>query len=67
MDKMGEVRLRWFRHLEKRCNNAPVKMCEGLVIEGTRRGRGRQKKYWGEVINHDMTQLQINEDIRNLR
>ncbi|KAG5611654.1 hypothetical protein H5410_022935 [Solanum commersonii] len=31
--------------------------------EGTRRGRGRPKKYWGEVIRQDMAQLHITEDM----
>ncbi|KAG5625253.1 hypothetical protein H5410_010471, partial [Solanum commersonii] len=26
-----------------------MRRCEGLAIEGTRRGRGRPKKCWGEV------------------
>jgi len=32
----------------------PIKRCEQLVLAGTRRGRGRHKKYWGEVIRRDM-------------
>lgn len=28
-----------------------------------RRGRGRPKKYWGEMIRHDMTQLELTEDM----
>ncbi|KAG5612483.1 hypothetical protein H5410_023764 [Solanum commersonii] len=28
-----------------------------------RRGRGRPKKYWGEVIRQDMAQLHITEDM----
>ncbi|XP_070010815.1 uncharacterized protein [Nicotiana sylvestris] len=49
-DKMREVRLRWFRHVHRRSPDAPVRRCERLVVEDTRRGRGRPKKYWGEVI-----------------
>ncbi|WMV29493.1 hypothetical protein MTR67_022878 [Solanum verrucosum] len=58
VDKMREVRLRWFGHVKRRCIDAPVRSCEWLVIQGTRRGRGRPKKYWGEVIGQDMTRLQ---------
>lgn len=43
--------------------NAPVRRCERLVVGGTHRGRGRPKKYWGEVITLDMTQLHIAEDM----
>ncbi|KAG5584745.1 hypothetical protein H5410_045179 [Solanum commersonii] len=63
VDKLREVRLRWFGHVKRRCADAPVRRCEGLDIEGTRRGRGRPKKYWGEVIRQDMAQLHITEDM----
>ncbi|KAG5609994.1 hypothetical protein H5410_021275 [Solanum commersonii] len=35
----------------------------GLVVEGTRRGRGRPKKYWGEVIRQDLAQFHLTEDM----
>lgn len=28
VDKMGEVRLRWFGYVKRRCSNAPVRKCE---------------------------------------
>ncbi|KAF3668235.1 Autophagy-related protein 18b [Capsicum annuum] len=34
-----------------------------LALDGFRRGRGRPKKYWGEVIRRDMEQLQLTEDM----
>ncbi|KAG5604424.1 hypothetical protein H5410_025916 [Solanum commersonii] len=40
-----------------------LRRCEGLVVEGTRRGRGRPKKYWGEVIRQDLAQLHLTEDM----
>ncbi|KAG5619742.1 hypothetical protein H5410_004960, partial [Solanum commersonii] len=43
--------------------DAPVRRCEGLVVEGTRRGKGRPKKYWGEVIRQDLAQLHLTEDM----
>ncbi|PHT45675.1 hypothetical protein CQW23_14833 [Capsicum baccatum] len=55
--KMREVRLRWFGHVKRRGMDAPV------VLDGFRRGRGRPKKYWGEVIRRDMEQLQLIEDM----
>ncbi|KAG5585499.1 hypothetical protein H5410_045933 [Solanum commersonii] len=42
---------------------SPVRRCEGLVVEGKRRGRGRPKKYWGEVIRQDLAQLHLTEDM----
>ncbi|KAF3666128.1 hypothetical protein FXO37_10723 [Capsicum annuum] len=52
-DKMGEVKLCCFRHVMKRGSDAPARRCETLVMDGFRRGRGRSKKYWREVIRHD--------------
>ncbi|KAG5577315.1 hypothetical protein H5410_057449 [Solanum commersonii] len=63
VDKLREARLRWFGHVKRRGANAPVRRCEGLVIEGTQRGRGRPKKYWGEVIRQDLAQLHLTEDM----
>ncbi|KAL3368566.1 hypothetical protein AABB24_009429, partial [Solanum stoloniferum] len=63
VDKLREARLRWFGHVKRRGADAPVRRCEGLVVEGTRRGRGRPKKYWGEVIRQDLAQLHITEDM----
>ncbi|KAF3670793.1 hypothetical protein FXO37_08351 [Capsicum annuum] len=62
-NKMWEVRLRWFGHVMRRGVDAPVHRCERLALDGFRRGRGRPKKYWGEVIRRYMEQLQLTEDM----
>ncbi|XP_070013262.1 uncharacterized protein [Nicotiana sylvestris] len=62
-DKMREGRLGWFGLVQGRSPDAPVWRCEWLAVEGTRRGKGQSKKYWGEVIRQDMTRLQISEDM----
>ncbi|XP_070050962.1 uncharacterized protein [Nicotiana tomentosiformis] len=62
-DKMREERLIWFGHVRRRSTDTPVRRCEGLKLEGLRRGRGRPKKSWGEVIRHNMAQLQLTEDM----
>ncbi|XP_070004684.1 uncharacterized protein [Nicotiana sylvestris] len=62
-NKMREARLRWFGHMQRRNLDAPVRMCQRLALTGTRRGRGRPKKYWGKVIRQDMAQFQIFEDM----
>ena len=62
-DKMRESRLRWFGHVKRRSIDAPVRRCERLAMESLRRGRGRPKKYWGEVIRQDMALLQLTEDM----
>uniref|UniRef100_M1BQ44 Polyprotein n=1 Tax=Solanum tuberosum TaxID=4113 RepID=M1BQ44_SOLTU len=46
-----------------RCAAALMRRWERWVVGGTRRGRGRPKKYWGEVIRQDMVQLWITEDM----
>ncbi|PHT37207.1 hypothetical protein CQW23_24907 [Capsicum baccatum] len=61
--KMREVRLTWFGHVMRRGMDAPVRRCERLALDGFRRGRGRPKKYWDEVIKRDMEQLQLTEDM----
>ncbi|PHT55553.1 Vacuolar protein sorting-associated protein 54, chloroplastic [Capsicum baccatum] len=61
-DKMREVRLRWFGQVIRRDSNAPVRRCERLAMDGFRRGRGRPKRYWREVIRHDMEQLELTEE-----
>ncbi|KAG5573939.1 hypothetical protein H5410_063705 [Solanum commersonii] len=46
-----EARPRWFGHVRKRC------------AHDEERGRGRPKKFWGEVIRQDLGQLYITEDM----
>ncbi|KAK4359648.1 hypothetical protein RND71_021877 [Anisodus tanguticus] len=48
-DKMREARLRWFEQVKRRGTDAPVRKCERVVMDGFKRGRGRPKKYWGEI------------------
>ncbi|XP_060183146.1 uncharacterized protein LOC132613111 [Lycium barbarum] len=62
-DKMREVRLRWFGHVMRRDTNALVRRCERLASDGFRRGRGRPKKCWGEVIRQDMAHFLLTEDM----
>ncbi|XP_070019956.1 uncharacterized protein [Nicotiana sylvestris] len=56
-DKMRESRLIWFTHVKRRSIVAPVRRCERLAVESFRRGRGRPKKYWEEVIRQDMAPI----------
>ncbi|KAF3684201.1 hypothetical protein FXO37_01445 [Capsicum annuum] len=62
-DKMREGRLGWFGNVMRRNTDAPVRRCERLALDGFRRSRGGPKKYWKEVIKHDMEQLQLTEDM----
>ncbi|KAF3634506.1 hypothetical protein FXO37_26455 [Capsicum annuum] len=60
---MREVRLRWFGHVMRRGTDAPIRRSERLALEGFKRGRGRPKKCWREVIKSDMEQLQLTKDM----
>ncbi|KAM3253038.1 hypothetical protein P3L10_007108 [Capsicum annuum] len=60
---MTEGRLRWFGHVMRRSTDASVRRYERLALDGFRRDRDRPKKYWREVIRHDMEQLQLTEDM----
>lgn len=62
VDKMREATVIWLGHVKRRCRNALVKRCGRLDIAVVRRGRGKLKKNWEEVIRQDMIQLQLTED-----
>ncbi|XP_047252924.1 uncharacterized protein LOC124887373 [Capsicum annuum] len=62
-DKMQEVRLRWFGHVMRRSRDVPVRRYEGFALDCFKRGKGRPKKYWREVIRRDMKQLLLSEDM----
>ncbi|XP_070019562.1 uncharacterized protein [Nicotiana sylvestris] len=62
-DKMRAAMLRWFGHVRRRSLDALVRRCEWLALAVMRRGRGRPKKYWGEVIRQYMARLQLTEDM----
>ena len=62
-DKLREARLRWFGHVRRRHPEAPVRRCESLSLGDGRRGRGRPKKSWKEVIRNDLTLLGLTEDL----
>ncbi|XP_019253945.1 PREDICTED: uncharacterized protein LOC109232645 [Nicotiana attenuata] len=56
-DKLRELRLRLFEHVKRRDIAAPVRRCERLTIADLRKGKGRPKRYWHEVIRQDMSLL----------
>ena len=62
-DKLRESRLRWFEHVQRRDHGALVRRCDNLPIDSCRRGRGRPKKSWREVIKRDLTLVGITEDM----
>jgi hypothetical protein len=62
-DKVREGRLRWYDHVLRRSPQAAVRQCENLSVEGTKRGRGRPKIIWKEVVARDLRDLDINPDL----
>ncbi|KAD3068294.1 hypothetical protein E3N88_36174 [Mikania micrantha] len=61
-DKVREGRLRWFGHVRRRSQPAPVRKVELLTVEG-KRGRGRPRLTWDEQIRQDLTELHLSEDM----
>ena len=62
-DKMREVSLHWFGHVMRRGSDALMQRCETLAMDDFRQGRDRPKKYWREMIRHDMKKLQLTDYI----
>nr|GEU36975.1 ribonuclease H-like domain-containing protein [Tanacetum cinerariifolium] len=62
INKMKEGRLRWFGHVRRRPQSAPVRRVEALVVDGMRR-RGRPKLRWEDRVKLDMKKLLLSEDM----
>lgn len=46
VDKMREVRSRWFGHVKRRSMDVLIRRCDRSTITDVRRGKGRSNKYW---------------------
>ncbi|GJV97159.1 retrovirus-related pol polyprotein LINE-1 [Tanacetum coccineum] len=66
IDKMMEGGLRWFGHVKRRPQTAPVRRVEAMLVEGSRR-RGRPKLRWEDRIKLDMKELLLSEDMTSDR
>nr|GEV53796.1 DEP domain-containing protein [Tanacetum cinerariifolium] len=64
--KMREGRLRWFGHVKRRPQTAPVRRVETFFVNGLRR-RGRPKLRWEDRLKQDMKELLLSEDITSDR
>ena len=45
-DKIREIRLRWFRHVQRRPTTALVRKNLAMKVDGPPRERGRLKRMW---------------------
>ena len=66
INKLREGRLRWFGHVKRRPQTAPVRRVEAMVVEGMRR-RGRPKLRWEDRLKLDMKELLLSEDMTSDR
>ncbi|PKA50681.1 hypothetical protein AXF42_Ash021015 [Apostasia shenzhenica] len=55
--------LRWFRYLNHRPIEAPVRKIELLDFAHVQRGRGRPKKTWQETIRSDLSYLNLDKNL----
>ncbi|GKD28592.1 hypothetical protein Tco_1239370 [Tanacetum coccineum] len=63
---MREGRLRWFGHVKRRPQSAPVRRVEPLTVNGARR-RGRPKLRWVDRLKTDLKELLLSEDMTSDR
>jgi hypothetical protein len=62
-EKLVQHRLRWFGNIQRRPPEAPVR--SGILShpENIRRGRGRLRLIWEEVIKRDLKELNISKEL----
>nr|GEW41840.1 protein transport protein SEC24-like CEF [Tanacetum cinerariifolium] len=61
-NKMREGRLRWFGHVKRRPQSAPIRRVESLTVDGARR-RGRPKLRWEDRLKTDLKEMLLSEDM----
>ncbi|GKB15750.1 hypothetical protein Tco_0849673, partial [Tanacetum coccineum] len=66
INKMREGRLKWFEHVRRRPQSAPVRKVEALVVYDIRR-RDRPKLRWEDRVKLDMKELLLSEDMTSDR
>nr|GEZ52785.1 hypothetical protein [Tanacetum cinerariifolium] len=57
-----DLRLRWFGHVKRRPQSAPVRRVEAMVVEGWGR-RSRPKLRWEDKLKMDMKELRLSKDM----
>ena len=65
MDKVREVRLRWFGHVQRREEEDSVRRILEADVHG-QQSRGRQRKRWIDVVKYNMEDLRLDlMDVEN--
>ncbi|GKG33959.1 hypothetical protein Tco_0434118, partial [Tanacetum coccineum] len=62
ISKIREGWLRWFRHVRRIPQSAPVRRVERLVVSGLRI-RGRLKLRWEDRVKLEMKELLLSKDM----
>ena len=62
-EKLVQYRLRWFGHIQRRPYDAPVRVGILGCAEGPKRGRGRPKMTWEEIIKRDLSNWSLSEEL----
>ncbi|GJW85460.1 hypothetical protein Tco_0158605 [Tanacetum coccineum] len=66
VDKMRGGRLRWFGHVKRRPQTAPIRRVEALLIDGSKRNGG-PKLRWEDRLKQDIKELLLSEDMTSDR
>nr|GEU46101.1 putative cytochrome P450 [Tanacetum cinerariifolium] len=66
INNVREGQLRWFGHVRRRPQSAPIRRVEALVVDGLKR-RGRPKLKWVHKVKLDMKELLLSEDMTSDR
>nr|GEY38319.1 hypothetical protein [Tanacetum cinerariifolium] len=66
VNKMREGRLRWFGHVKRRPQSAPVRRVESLTVDEARR-KGRPKLRWEDRLKTDLKEMLLSEDLTSDR
>jgi hypothetical protein len=62
-EKLVQHRLRWFGHVQRRPSKAPVHSGVLDRVGSVRRGRGRPKLTWEEVVKRDLKEWDIPKEL----
>ncbi|KAG2576299.1 hypothetical protein PVAP13_6NG016260 [Panicum virgatum] len=62
-EKLIQHRLRWFEHVQWRPPEAPMRSGVLKRVDNVKRGRGRPKLTWDELVKRDLKEWNISKEI----